>query len=304
MLGPRLLAGTLIVVALAGVLYLDWRAGAAAPLLLVLAGGVLARGSWELLQLFRKRPWPLVEPVVFAAVLAVVASNWLVHIEALGGGSLGRPVGPLAWPLFALALTAMALFALQAARYRAAGQAVEVLGCELFILIYLGLLGSFVVQLRWLGGNDLGMLAFLSLVATAKGGDIGAYTTGRLVGRRPLAPRLSPNKTIEGAIGGLFGSVLGGWLVLGLAPPRLFSGMAAAPLVTTLLFGLIVGTVAQVGDLVESLVKRDLGSKDSAPLLPGLGGVLDLVDSVLYPAPVAYLFWTCGNVGPLLAAGR
>jgi len=114
-------------------------------------------------------------------------------------------------------------------------------------------------------------------------GDSLAYYGGRAFGRHPLAPSVSPKKTIEGAIAGLIGSILGGalmgaWL---LEQPWLY--MAG--------IGLLTGAVGQIGDLAESALKRSAGVKDSSSILPGHGGILDRFDSLLFAAPLYYWFF-------------
>ena len=118
--------------------------------------------------------------------------------------------------------------------------------------------------------------------------DTGAYFAGRAYGKRKLAPRISPGKTVEGAIGGIVAGTLGG-----LAAKSVFDFFwpdlsACIDFATTALFGLIIAAVAIVGDLVESLLKRDAQVKDAGALLPGMGGLLDRVDSALLGIPVTY----------------
>ena len=114
--------------------------------------------------------------------------------------------------------------------------------------------------------------------------DTGAYLCGVAFGRRPLAPRISPKKTVEGAIGGLVAAGLTGWVCSRDLVPFV------TPLAGTVL-GVAAGVAAQLGDLVESLIKRDVGIKDTAPLLPGHGGILDRFDSLLFTAPVLYYYF-------------
>lgn len=112
-------------------------------------------------------------------------------------------------------------------------------------------------------------------------GDSVAYLGGRAFGRRPLAPRISPKKTIEGALAGLIGST-----VTALICSQLF-GLHVPPLVTVAL-GLVLGVAGQLGDLIESLLKRQAGVKDSGALIPGHGGILDRIDALLLTFPVAW----------------
>ena len=157
-----------------------------------------------------------------------------------------------------------------------------------FGIMYVGWLGSHLILLRELptsltmnenfGARLVFMVALLTWAT-----DTAAYLFGVSIGRHKLIPRISPNKTIEGAIGGLIGAAVVGWLLTRGMVPFL------TPLAGTLL-GLFVGVMAQLGDLVESLIKRDAGIKDTAELIPGHGGVLDRFDSMLFTAPVVYYY--------------
>jgi len=164
-----------------------------------------------------------------------------------------------------------------------------------FGVFYVAWLGSHLVFLRGLaelagletgggaGGFGLGARMVLYLFLCAWGCDSGAFTVGKLWGRHRLLPRVSPRKSVEGAIGGLAAGGLLGWLgaatFAGFLP-----GWAGAAL------GLVIAAAAQVGDMVESLLKRDTARKDSAVTMsiPGHGGVLDRFDSILFAAPVLY----------------
>jgi phosphatidate cytidylyltransferase len=123
---------------------------------------------------------------------------------------------------------------------------------------------------------------FLTLSITAVG-DTAAYYGGSLWGRHKLAPRISPNKTVEGALAGLLGNVFGAQAYALILFPSQLSWEGV-------LLALIVGGVGQMGDLSESMLKRAVGLKDSSELLPGHGGVLDRLDSLLFAVPVVY-YW-------------
>jgi phosphatidate cytidylyltransferase len=132
------------------------------------------------------------------------------------------------------------------------------------------------------------LLLMLPLLATWAS-DIGAYAAGRTLGRHKLIPAVSPGKTVEGAIGGLVASALVGWgyttTVLVPAAHLGFKGH----FVGTIAFGLLVSAAAQIGDLAESLLKREADVKDSSRIIPGHGGILDRVDSLFFVLPVSYL---------------
>ena len=108
-----------------------------------------------------------------------------------------------------------------------------------------------------------------------------------------MAPLISPGKTIEGALGALCFACLASWIMICRVLPRANPG----PWWGWIAFGLLVGAAGMVGDLAESLLKRDVGRKDSSNWLPGFGGVLDIVDSLLLSAPVAWFCWASGLVG-------
>lgn len=146
-------------------------------------------------------------------------------------------------------------------------------------IVYPGIIFSTVVLTRDL---DQGRDWMLLLVLTTFTVDTGAYATGSFIGRRPLAPAISPRKTLEGALGGL----AGGLLAVGVLAPLLGLGLNAGAIVA---LGLGLGVAAQAGDLFESWMKRRAGVKDSSGLLPGHGGLLDRLDSIAGVAPVVYL---------------
>ena len=158
---------------------------------------------------------------------------------------------------------------------------------SLFGYVYIPWLFSFMITLRYLPDAASGMwhlaLPMIAVVAS----DVGAYTIGSLFGRRKLVPDISPNKTVEGAFGGLAFSVafvLGlHWLAINVFGADISTG-------NVLLFALVVGAASQAGDLFESLLKRWVGVKDSGRLLPGHGGVLDRIDSHLFAIAFSYLF--------------
>jgi phosphatidate cytidylyltransferase len=144
--------------------------------------------------------------------------------------------------------------------------------------LWIGFLASYGVLLIT---GDIGPTAVLGVVGAAIFSDIGGYAFGVTLGRHPIAPSISPNKTWEGFLGGLAVATVLVVAVLSLTSDR-FGILDAAVL------AVVCGSAAFVGDLVESMVKRDLGVKDLGDLLPGHGGVLDRVDGILFAMPVGY----------------
>lgn len=156
-----------------------------------------------------------------------------------------------------------------------------------YIGVPLGALG----QLRHLSPNGFGLWALLSVLVIPKVSDAGAYFVGRTWGQRKLIPRLSPGKTVEGAVGGLLFGVLGALLMVYGVAPGLFGLPSPLTWMAAVGYGLWISSAGMIGDLVESMFKRDARIKDSGGWLPGLGGMLDVVDSVLAASLAAYFFW-------------
>jgi len=149
---------------------------------------------------------------------------------------------------------------------------------------------SFMIALRALPGPDGEDLVLLLIVAVTFG-DTAAFYVGSTVGRRRMAPALSPKKSWEGAIGGLVGAVLGALLASMWFYQRL-------PVAHAVVLGIVLGALGILGDLSESMIKRALGAKDASRLLPGHGGFLDRLDSLMFGAPVLYGYWMLFLGGP------
>jgi len=155
------------------------------------------------------------------------------------------------------------------------------IGTTLVGLLVVPFLLGYVIEIRYLGD---GWAWVLFLVAVAKSGDSAAFFAGRWLGRHRLIPAVSPNKTWEGSVASLFGSVLAAGLVAHLAFP------VAPATWHWLVAAVVVNVGSQFGDLGESLLKRGCGVKDSARLIPVMGGLFDMVDSFLMAAPLLRLY--------------
>jgi phosphatidate cytidylyltransferase len=148
-------------------------------------------------------------------------------------------------------------------------------------LVYTSFLPATVI---WLSKANYGIQWFLCLLAVVFAGDIGAYIFGVTMGKTKVAPTLSPNKSLEGALGGLLFSVI--------AAASFHFIIPNVPLYIMMLLGLFGGFFGQIGDFFESLIKRVSGVKDSGSIMPGHGGVLDRLDGVLLAAPIFYFVAT------------
>lgn len=288
MLGWRLLVSAILIPLLFGLFYLDQRAGSSAPYLLGLSCLLILRGSWEITDLLTVRNLAPRFRLVCGLSLLICIAAWYPFLQ---GEHSNPQTLSLALIAVSFAVSILIIFLKEAIRFQEPGRSMEMIGAEILSVSYIGFLIAMLAELRWVAGPETGYLALGSLIISAKMGDIGGYTFGRLWGKTKLVPRLSPGKTQVGGYGAIFGAALGAFLWLHFTPSLFHSGWSASPWYWSVLFGAIIGVVGLVGDLCESLIKRDVGKKDSAELLPGFGGLLDLLDSPLYAGPVAFLLW-------------
>jgi phosphatidate cytidylyltransferase len=275
-----------------------------AGILIPLVCGVVALGGWWLLFLI--------------LVITAIAINEFYHLIEAKGAVPVRGVGTaaaLALPLvayigseyLATVLLSAVLLGLMIAQLRKKqiSESLASISETFFGVFYVGWLLSHAIVLRefktsvagrWGGAvaremhDDVGAFYLFFVIAVVIFGDVGAYFTGRKYGSRKLAPEVSPNKTIEGAYGAIAGGIAMGALLkasFDWLAPALSEELSWA---AVLLISPVLAGVGIVGDLVESLLKRDAQVKDTGTLLPGTGGVLDRIDSNLLGIPVLYYF--------------
>jgi phosphatidate cytidylyltransferase len=200
---------------------------------------------------------------------------------ALTGAAFARLTpGGVSWaPLDVVLLSALvALAALTIAQWREGQSALGLASASIFPSLYLGLPIGAMIAIREAHGREGLFLLMLTVFVS----DTAQYYSGRALGRRALAPRISPKKTIEGAaggfvFGGVFMMIVGAWWL-----PAVPAAMRAA-------LGVLVVALGIIGDLFESMLKRSAGVKDSSALIPGHGGVLDRIDALLFAAPIYYI---------------
>jgi phosphatidate cytidylyltransferase len=167
----------------------------------------------------------------------------------------------------------------------------QTMAYTLFGLLYVLWLFNFMTKILYVvprasTGAITGHYYCLYLVAVTKFSDMGAYVTGMLIGRHPLIPHISPKKTWEGFFGALAFSLLASLGLFKLMPNEL----SVLTWTHAIVLGLLLGFAAVIGDLAESIIKRSTGAKDSGSLLPGIGGALDLIDSLLFTAPLLFFY--------------
>jgi phosphatidate cytidylyltransferase len=281
MLRTRLWMGAILIALTVGVLTLDGKLAPWYPFLLLEMLVLTVAGCWELVTLLRAYQ-TLHRWLCCSFVVTLVLTNWLTHLLS---------VPPWFWIGAAFACIVLAAFLAEMAIFREPGGVVMRLALMVWAVAYLGLLPCFLAQLRWLPplpggeGTTRGTVALALAIFVPKMCDTGAYFTGRLFGRHAMSPILSPKKTWEGAVGGMV------WSVLTAVAINRFGPALAGGFLAELGFGVTVGVTGLLGDLAESLVKRDCLQKDASQTMPGFGGVLDVVDSIIFAAPVAFLWF-------------
>ncbi|HYT94334.1 MAG TPA: phosphatidate cytidylyltransferase [Gemmataceae bacterium] len=285
MLRTRLWMGAVLILLVVGMLVFDRHFGTWYPFLFAFVLGLALAAGFELLHLLppAQRPYPA---LTYALVVGLIVTNWIVHLPFLPPTV---PPDPWRWLWFAFGAAVLVVFLVEMATFQEPGNSVMRMALTVWAVGYLAVLPSFFAQLRWLpAGVEQGTVALALAIFVPKGCDIGAYTAGRLFGRHRMTPVLSPKKTWEGAAGGL---VLASAIAVGI------DQLTAAPVLQRdwlreIGFGLSVGIAGMLGDLAESLIKRDCRQKDASQAVPGFGGVLDVVDSVVFAAPVvAWWLW-------------
>lgn len=280
MLKHRLLFGALMTAGFGSVVILDgWLDGsltASMPdkavqgtLLCILIAALALPTQLELSKLAAVKNIRIFAPVAaVASILLATAWYWPQLIDISPG-------------LYLPVVSALVLPALLLNQYISCGTSGVLANCgaSLLAIYYLGILSCFVLAIR----IDFGLWTLLMFICVVKCSDIGAWAIGRKLGKHKFSPRISPGKTWEGMAGAVGASLLVAVLF------AVFSDIMAWP--AALIFGLCFAFIGQLGDLAESMIKRDSEQKDSANKVPGFGGILDIIDSPLMAAPFAYLFF-------------
>lgn len=293
-MGWRLSLGSVWIAGISLVLYLDSLLHAAhSPVILILGIVISLRASHELAKLLQHQQIHCSTTAKLATMLVAI-SPWFHHIWDAEFQLPDDSKNPFLSTFITLMAAIMVTFITRARQFVTPGKTMVPLAVDCFMIVYLGVPLALVGLLRLQGPNlspDASLLPLIATLVIIKGTDTGAYSIGKLFGKNKLAPTLSPGKTIEGALGGIAFGVGGGLIVLYVIPQQVASIPVSASLSWIITAAIFTSISGQIGDLAESLIKRDVQQKDSAPLMPGLGGVLDLLDSVLMAAPMAYFFW-------------
>jgi len=281
MLRYRLLFGTLMTLVFTAVVIFDgWLDGSLTStatddkliqgtILCLLVILLIIPAQFELSKLAAAKNLKIFLPVTITASILFAANRYLQQLVEYPPGT------------YLSLLAAFVLLALLLYQYKRYGTSAVIANCgaNYFSIIYLGLFSGFCIALR----IEFGLWPLLMFIFVVKSADIGAYSIGTIYGRHKFSPKISPGKTWEGMGGACAAAII---VALGFA---IICDIMAWWL--AIIFGLVFAFIGQMGDLAESMIKRDAEQKDSANKVPGFGGVLDIVDSPLVAAPLAYLFF-------------
>lgn len=276
------------------------------PLLMFFALGT----AFDTSQLLVQSSHPVSRKPTLLATFMIAISAAIPLVWPLVGSTypVSCPVGKLGWIVVAAIAAIFLLLLEEMRRYGKEEQkkgTIERTCGGVFVSLYVGLPMAMLVALRCLGDGTWGLAALITMLAVTKSADAGAYFTGKSLGKHKLIPRLSPGKTWEGLIGGMLTASLVAYVLLRWAFPTIAGtslppgttpsiALLANPLWGALLLGPLLTVAGLVGDLAESLIKRDAGAKDSGNWLPGLGGVWDVTDSLIASVMPAYLCFSAG----------
>lgn len=251
----------------------------------LLIGGLGLLGLWEYFRMLQEDDVPCFRWTGMLCAAIFLTGSFLYSREY--GADSGHDFELAVLVCFIIVVFGRQMF--NAIRDR---EPLESVAYTLFGLIYIPFLFNFLTKIVYLPPPDsatgmvTGQFYVLYLVVVTKFSDMGGYVFGMLFGRHRSVPHISPAKTWEGFVGAVLTALLASWLVHWLLPGKL-------PALTTFdlfLLPLLLGVAAIIGDLAESIIKRSTQTKDSSHLLPGIGGTLDLIDSVLFTAPILYFY--------------
>lgn len=303
MFKDRLRTSAMLIAIVATLLVLDARVsvdGAGGlwllPLLIFFACGT----AWDATTLLQQSGRPVSRPATLTATLGTVLAACIPWLWPLFGERypLDCPIGELGWIVVGAVAAIFWLIGREMLQYgKGPAGAVERTCAGTFVSLYVGLPMALMVSLRSLGEGTWGLAALLTVILVTKSCDAGAYFTGRALGRHKLIPRLSPGKTREGAIGGIVTSTIVAFACLTWLFPALTTVSEQPPWYGALILGPVLAIAGMLGDLAESLFKRDCSAKDSGSWLPGLGGVWDVTDSLLAAAMPGFLCFAAGLGG-------
>jgi phosphatidate cytidylyltransferase len=265
MLVKRIISFIILIVIIISAIYIDWVKLLPFTLCGIIITGFIVLGLYEFFTMLENKG-------INSYKYFGIGLGTLIPLSIVFRFELTRK-----WELLFIVLMLLFLILMQFRRRNNSGVTVDI-STTLFGLLYVAWFFSFLIKIIYLP-SGLGFL--IAVLLMTKLGDVGAYLVGTKIGKTPLMPHISPKKTVEGSIGGMIFSTLGALM------SKPFINFSYVQLV---LIGIALNIIGQLGDLSESLIKRDCGMKDSGKILPGMGGILDEIDSLLFTAPVFYFY--------------
>ena len=318
MLKDRLRTAAILIAITLGLMYLDAnmsKPGAEglwlSPLLLFFALGT----AWDMASLLAGSGRAVNRQATLLATAIVSLSAGVPLAWPIVGSvyPVPCPVGELGWIVIGSVSAIFVILIVEMAGYgkpsesgeSEQGKTIERTCGAVFVSMYAGLPMALLIAVRSMGSGNWGLAALITTIAVTKSTDAGAYFSGKALGIRKLIPRLSPGKTREGAVGGILTATIVAFVCLQWLFPAVAGGAAGPvkvpsipgidqPLWGALVLGPLLAVAGMIGDLAESLVKRDTGAKDSGSWLPGLGGVWDVTDSLIAAVMPAFLCFAAG----------
>jgi phosphatidate cytidylyltransferase len=305
-LRERLISAAILIAVLTVCLWLDMAypiRGVSGVWLMLPLGFFTFGTAGEFVSLLQKSGTLVRAPVAIGGAMIVAISAGVPLLWPLFGGEYPAdcPVGRLGWiGLSTILCAATALMIEMQAYGRAAGGGIQRVAAAVLVATYVGIPMALIGSIRNLGADpNWGFAAIVTFIAVTKASDTGAFFTGKAIGRHKLIPRLSPGKTWEGVVGGILASIAVAWVCLRYGFPWVCGYALEIPWWGPLVLGLFCAISGMIGDLAESYIKRDTGVKDSGGMLPGMGGVWDVTDSLIGAAVPAFLCFAVGVAGPI-----
>jgi phosphatidate cytidylyltransferase len=258
MLNKRILSSITLILLTILIIFSDWLSGLVITIMIIM-------GLYEFFTMLEKKGISIYK--YFG-----IGMGAIIPLSTLSRFELTK-----SWELLLIVLALLFLIIMQFKRRDNSGAVVGI-STTIFGILYIAWFLSFLIKIRFL---ENGTAYLAGVIIITKLTDIGAFLVGMRFGRHPLIPRISPKKSMEGAVGGVIFSVAGALACKSFLP---FSYLHL------FILGVVLSVLGQLGDLSESLIKRDCQIKDSGSLIPGIGGVLDLVDSLIFTAPAFYFY--------------
>ncbi|MEZ6093095.1 MAG: phosphatidate cytidylyltransferase [Pirellulaceae bacterium] len=295
MLSRRLISAAIIVSFMVTVVWADyhlpgWGLPLPGLLLMIVTWAAQMIATGELIEMWKRdgRSVSFFVALVGVTVMFVGASLPIIAPKPLGDCSLGLFGGVFLGLFGALCVASV----YEIVQYDPANKAFDRMAHHLFAIVYMAMLaGGVAFHRRLFEDNGFGLCSAIAVIATVKMSDATAYGFGKAFGKHKLSPKISSGKTIEGALGAFVGGIAGAAIVFYLVAPQVAGNVHERSWLWIIGYGITLTIAGMIGDLAESIIKRDAHCKDSSVWVPGLGGILDILDSLIFAVPASCIYW-------------